>query len=65
MIYFYDCFGSQLWEMENEMNGNLLAPVNWLGNGQDFILTNAEPKKGGLLNGTAGVWWYFRMTAIR
>lgn len=51
VIYFYDCFGNQLWEMENEMNGNLLAPVNWLGNGQDFILTNAEPKKGGLLNG--------------
>lgn len=51
VIYFYDCFGNQLWEMENEMNGNLLAPVNWLGNGQDFILTNAEPRRGGLLNG--------------
>ena len=33
------------------MNGNILAPVNWLGSGQDFILTNADPYRGGLLNG--------------
>lgn len=51
VIYCYDCFGNQLWEMENEMNGNVLAPVNWLGNGQDFILTNADSARGGLLDG--------------
>mgnify|MGYP005790864665 FL=1 len=51
VIYLYDCFGNEIWEMENEMNGNILAPVNWLGSGQDFILTNADPYRGGLLNG--------------
>lgn len=51
VLYFYDCYGNQLWEQENEMNGTILAPVNWLGNGQDFILTNANAEKGGLLDG--------------
>ena len=51
IIYFYDSEGQPLWEMENEMNGNLLTPVNWTGDGQDFILTNADPEKGGLLDG--------------
>ena len=36
------------------MNGNLLTPVNWDGNGVEMILTNADAQKGGLLNG-AGV----------
>lgn len=36
---------------ENEMNGNILAPVNWLGNGTDFFLTNADAEKGGLMDG--------------
>lgn len=51
VIYLYDCFGNPLWEMENEKNGNLLAPVNWTGDGQDLILTNPDPKAGGLLDG--------------
>ncbi len=51
MIYLYDADGNQLWEMENEMNGNLLTPVNWDGNGQELILTNGDAHKGGLING--------------
>lgn len=51
VLYLYDCFGNQIWEQENEMNGNVLAPVNWVGNGRDFILTNADPNRGGLLDG--------------
>ncbi len=51
IIYLYDCHGNQIWEVENEMNGNILAPVNWTGDGTDFILTNPDPHKGGLLNG--------------
>ncbi|MCD7752720.1 MAG: hypothetical protein LUI10_13465 [Lachnospiraceae bacterium] len=51
VLYLYDSEGNQLWETENDMNGNILAPVNWLGNGQDFILTNPDPQKGGLLDG--------------
>lgn len=51
VIYLYDSDGNQLWEKENEMNGNVLAPINWLGNGTDFFLTNAAPGKGGLMDG--------------
>lgn len=51
IIYLYDSKGNPLWELENEMNGNILAPVNWTGDGRDLILTNADPYKGGLLNG--------------
>ena len=51
VIYFYDDHGNELWERENEMNGNILAPVNWLGNGTDFFLTNADSKRGGLMDG--------------
>jgi len=51
VIYLYDCCGKELWETENGMNGNILAPVNWDGNGTELILTNADPERGGLLNG--------------
>ena len=51
VIYLYDSDGNELWEMENGMNGNILAPVNWDGNGSELILTNADPKGGGLMNG--------------
>lgn len=37
--------------MENELNGNLLTPVNWTGDGQDFILLNADVKRGGMIDG--------------
>ena len=50
-IFLYDSDGNQLWEMQNEMNGNLVAPVNWEGDGTELILTNADPLRGGLLNG--------------
>ena len=33
------------------MNGNIIAPVNWDGNGAELILTNPDPLRGGLLNG--------------
>lgn len=51
IIYLYDCHGRQIWELENEMNGNILAPVNWTGDGRELLLTNADPNKGGLLDG--------------
>lgn len=50
-IFLYDSKGNQIWEMQNDMNGNILAPVNWDGNGVELILTNADPKRGGLMNG--------------
>lgn len=51
VVYFYDCFGNPLWEMENEQNGNVLVPVNWKGDGSDLFILNADPDKGGLHNG--------------
>ena len=51
VIFLYDCYGNQIWEMENEMNGNILAPVNWDGDGTELILTNADAQKGGLISG--------------
>ena len=51
IIYFYDSEGNDMWEMENELNGNLLTPVNWTGDGQDFILLNADVKRGGMIDG--------------
>lgn len=51
IIYFYDSEGNPVWEMENELNGNLLTPVNWIGNGRDFILLNADVERGGLIDG--------------
>ncbi len=51
VIYLYDSDGNQIWETENEMNGNLVTPVNWDGSGVELILTNADPRKGGLLSG--------------
>ncbi|MBQ8161230.1 MAG: hypothetical protein IJ083_10815 [Clostridia bacterium] len=51
VILLYDQDGKMIWEMENEMNGNIVAPVNWDGNGTELILTNADPERGGCLNG--------------
>lgn len=51
VIFLYNCYGNQIWEMENEMNGNILAPVNWDGDGTELILTNADAQKGGLISG--------------
>ncbi len=52
ILYFYDSKGNPIWEMENELNGNILAPVNWKGDGSDLILLNADPERGGLIDGT-------------
>lgn len=55
VLYLYDDAGHEIWEKENECNGNILAPVNWLGNGTDFILTNADPARGGLMDGNGDI----------
>lgn len=52
ILYFYDSKGNPVWEMENELNGNVLAPVNWKGDGSDLILLNADVTRGGLINGS-------------
>ncbi|MFA9558167.1 hypothetical protein ACERII_12725 [Evansella sp. AB-rgal1] len=51
IVYFYDAHGKPLWELENELNGNVITPVNWKGDGSDLILLNPDPKRGGMING--------------
>lgn len=51
ILYLYDCYGNPIWEYENGLNGNLLTPVNWKGDGSELILLNADPSRGGLLDG--------------
>lgn len=51
ILYAYDCFGNPMWEYENERNGNILAPVNWKGDGTDLFLLNPDSKNGGLMDG--------------
>lgn len=51
ILYFYDSQGNPIWELENELNGNILAPVNWSGDGSDLIALNADCERGGLIDG--------------
>ena len=57
IIYLYDSQGQPILEIENELNGNILTPINWRGDGQDFFMTNPDPTLGGLydINGIPAV----------
>ena len=54
IVYMYDHDGTSLWELENGLNGNIIAPVNWTGDGRDLILLNADTVGGGLIDGNGG-----------
>ena len=51
IIYLYDCKGHEIWHMEPSSNGNVVAPVNWKGDGTELILLNGNVKYGGMLDG--------------
>ena len=51
IIYLYDCDGNELWHMEPSTNGNIIAPVNWQGDGTELILLNGNTALGGMLDG--------------
>ncbi|NLY75150.1 MAG: hypothetical protein GX075_07575 [Firmicutes bacterium] len=51
IIYLYDCHGKLLWSTESSINGNIISPVNWTGDGRDLILLNAHIERGGLIDG--------------
>ncbi|MCL2171803.1 MAG: hypothetical protein FWB71_06560, partial [Defluviitaleaceae bacterium] len=50
ILYIYDSQGNPICEIENELNGNLITPINWKGDGHDYFLTNADPHIGGLFD---------------
>jgi len=51
IIYMYDCKGREIWHMEPASNGNVVAPVNWQGDGTELVLLNGNVKYGGLIDG--------------
>lgn len=51
IIYLFDDKGNMLWSWEPGTNGNIIAPVNWTGDGQDLILLNGNVEKGGMIDG--------------
>lgn len=55
IVYMHDGEGKELWAKEWDTNGNIIAPVNWDGSGRDLILTSADAKHGGLMNGEGDI----------
>jgi rhamnogalacturonan endolyase len=55
IIYMHDCKGRELWSREMPCNGNVIAPVNWDGSGQDLLLLNAHALQGGLMDGEGDI----------
>ncbi|MCF0238672.1 MAG: WD40 repeat domain-containing protein [Sphaerochaetaceae bacterium] len=37
IIYLHDCNGKEIWHKEMCSNGNVIAPLNWDGNGEELI----------------------------
>ena len=51
ILYLYDCKGREIWHKEPGSNGNIIAPVNWKGDGTELILLNGSLSCGGMLDG--------------
>lgn len=51
IIYMYDCKGKELWHWEPSSNGNVIAPVNWQGDGTELVLLNGNTLLGGMIDG--------------
>ena len=51
IILCYDAKGRRLHSLEPTSTGNVLSPVNWTGDGQEYALLNASFRHGGLLDG--------------
>jgi len=51
IVYLYDCKGRELWHKEMPSNGNVIAPVNWQGDGEELILLNGNVRLGGMIDG--------------
>lgn len=51
IIRIYNCKGELLHTFEPGTDGNIIAPVNWTGDGHDLILLNGDVEKGGMIDG--------------
>jgi len=55
IVYLYDCKGNEIWHREDGSNGNIIAPVNWRGDGTELILLNGNTVLGGMIDGDGDV----------
>lgn len=51
IVYIFTCKGEALYSYEPGTDGNIIAPVNWTGDGRDLILLNGNVEGGGMLDG--------------
>ncbi len=51
IIYIFDCKGELLHQFEPSTNGNIISPVNWVGDGSELILLNGNSQYGGMIDG--------------
>ena len=51
ILYLYDSKGREIWHQEPGSNGNIIAPVNWKGDGTELILLNGNVRLGGMMDG--------------
>ena len=51
ILYLYDSKGREIWHQEPGSNGNIIAPVNWKGDGTELILLNGNVRLGGMIDG--------------
>ena len=42
IVYLHDCNGREIWHREMLSNGNVIAPLNWDGNGTEIIWMSAH-----------------------
>jgi len=42
IVYLHDCNGKEIWHREMLSNGNVIAPLNWDGNGNELIWMSAH-----------------------
>ncbi len=51
IVTLYDVDGNILQQEEPIHCGSLILPVNWRGDGQEFLLLSGDPKEGGMVDG--------------
>ena len=51
VVLLYDGEGNMLKVGEPIHNGSKMLPVNWRGDGQEFVLLSGDPKYGGMIDG--------------
>ena len=42
IVYLHDCNGNEIWRREMLSNGNVIAPLNWDGNGEELLWMSAH-----------------------